>query len=149
MRHLSVLFFAALAVGQQPPQEPKQRDLTLDTTRADAMRPDVAPQFNQIAKRGLRFTQAYTPVPQTLAARAGAARWAALARLATDRRFWLFTASAAALQSSHQLYYGFGTLYWRELGFSDTVIGVLWAEGVVAEIVLFWPSAPLLARLGP
>src|SRR5439155_12811659 len=76
-------------------------------------------------------------------------RWAALGRLAADRRFWLFVASAAALQSSHQLYYGFGTLYWREAGLSDTVIGALWAEGVVAEIVLFWYSATLLARFGP
>ena len=76
-------------------------------------------------------------------------RWAALGRLAADRRFWLFVVSAAALQSSHQLYYGFGTLYWRGVGFSDTVIGMLWAEGVVAEIVLFWYSAPFVARLGP
>jgi MFS transporter, PPP family, 3-phenylpropionic acid transporter len=80
-------------------------------------------------------------------------RWAAphgdLWRLARDRRFWLFVVSAAALQSSHQLYYGFGTLYWRELGFSDLVIGILWAEGVVAEIVLFWYSAPFVARIGP
>ncbi len=80
------------------------------------------------------------------------ARWAAngdLWRLAADRRFWLFVVSAAALQASHQLYYGFGTLYWRELGFSDTVIGLLWAEGVVAEIVLFWYSARLVERFGP
>jgi PPP family 3-phenylpropionic acid transporter len=76
-------------------------------------------------------------------------RWAALGRLAADRRFWLFVVSAAALQSSHQLYYGFGTLYWQGLGYSDTVIGILWAEGVVAEIVLFWYSAPFVARLGP
>jgi PPP family 3-phenylpropionic acid transporter len=76
-------------------------------------------------------------------------RWRALGEFAADRRFWLFVASGAALQSSHQLYYGFGTLYWRELGFSDPVIGVLWAEGVVAEIVLFWLSAPLVARIGP
>lgn len=76
-------------------------------------------------------------------------RWAALGRLAGDRRFWLLVVSAAALQASHQLYYGFGTLYWRELGFSDTVIGALWAEGVVAEIVLFWFSAPIVRRLGP
>jgi len=76
-------------------------------------------------------------------------RWAALGRLATDRDFWLFVVSAAALQASHQLYYGFGTLYWRDLGFSEMVIGVLWAEGVVAEIVLFWYSAPLVARFGP
>jgi tetratricopeptide (TPR) repeat protein len=42
--------------------------ITLDTTRADAVRPDVAPNFDAFAKRGVRFTQAYTPVPQTLAA---------------------------------------------------------------------------------
>src|SRR6202022_91934 len=42
--------------------------VTLDTTRADAVRPDVAPNFNAFAARGLRFNQAYTPVPQTLAA---------------------------------------------------------------------------------
>jgi MFS transporter, PPP family, 3-phenylpropionic acid transporter len=53
------------------------------------------------------------------------------------------------LQASHQVYYGFGTLYWRSLGFSDAVIGALWAEGVVAEIVLFWLGSRLLARLGP
>ncbi len=80
-------------------------------------------------------------------------RWAAphgaLGRLARDPRFWLFVVSAAALQSSHQLYYGFGTLYWQGLGFSDTLIGLLWAEGVVAEIVLFWYSAPIVARFGP
>ncbi len=80
-------------------------------------------------------------------------RWAAprgdLWRLARDRRFWLFVVSAAALQSSHQLYYGFGTLYWQGVGFSDTVIGMLWAEGVVAEIILFWYSAPFVARIGP
>ncbi len=42
--------------------------VTLVTTRADAVRPDVAPNFNALAARGLRFNQAYTPVPQTLAA---------------------------------------------------------------------------------
>ena len=87
--------------------------------------------------------------PAARAAVAPRSRWAVLGRLAADRRFWLFVVSAAALQSSHQLYYGFGTLYWQELGFSDPVIGILWAEGVVAEIVLFWFSAPIVARLGP
>ncbi|MGD9617193.1 MAG: MFS transporter [Alphaproteobacteria bacterium] len=83
------------------------------------------------------------------AARPAAARWEAIRRLLSNPRFWLLAASASALQSSHQLYYGFGTLYWRELGFSDTVIGLLWAEGVVAEIVLFWYGASIVARLGP
>ena len=79
----------------------------------------------------------------------GQSRWSALGAMARDRRFWRFIVVAAALQASHQVYYGFGTLYWRSLGFSDAVIGVLWAEGVVAEIVLFWLGSRLLARLGP
>jgi MFS transporter, PPP family, 3-phenylpropionic acid transporter len=72
-----------------------------------------------------------------------------LGAMAADRRFWWFVAAAAAIQASHQVYYGFGTLYWRSLGFSDAVIGCLWAEGVVAEIVLFWQGGRLLARFGP
>jgi PPP family 3-phenylpropionic acid transporter len=76
-------------------------------------------------------------------------RRAELVALARDRHFWQFVGVAAALQASHQVYYGFGTLYWRAQGFSDAVIGVLWAEGVVAEIVLFWLGSRLLVRLGP
>jgi len=76
-------------------------------------------------------------------------RWAALGALAGNRRFWQFVAVTAAIQASHQVYYGFGTLYWRSLGFSDAIIGILWAEGVVAEIVLFWLGSRLLVRLGP
>jgi len=76
-------------------------------------------------------------------------RWDALKRFAANRRFWVFVASGAALQSSHQLYYGFGTLYWQELGFSDVLIGALWAEGVIAEILLFWYGALIVARVGP
>lgn len=79
----------------------------------------------------------------------GPSRWAALGTMARDRRFWRFIAAAAALQASHQVYYGFGTLYWRSLGFSDAIIGVLWAEGVIAEIVLFWLGTRLLVRIGP
>ncbi|MFZ2006729.1 MAG: MFS transporter [Stellaceae bacterium] len=80
---------------------------------------------------------------------AGPSRWSALGTMARERRFWQFIVVAAALQASHQVYYGFGTLYWRSLGFSDAVIGVLWAEGVVAEIALFWLGSRLLVRLGP
>ena len=46
--------------------------VTLDTTRADAIGPEVAgvqtPAFNAIAARGRRFTQAYTTIPETLPA---------------------------------------------------------------------------------
>ncbi len=88
-------------------------------------------------------------IPAEPRAAPGPSRWAALGTMARDRRFWRFIVAAAALQASHQVYYGFGTLYWRSLGFSDAVIGVLWAEGVVAEIVLFWLGNRLLSRLGP
>lgn len=88
-------------------------------------------------------------IPAGPRAMAGSSRWSALGAMAHDRRFWQFIAVAAALQASHQVYYGFGTLYWRSLGFSDAVIGVLWAEGVVAEIALFWLGSRLLVWLGP
>ena len=76
-------------------------------------------------------------------------RGAGLRHIAGDHRFWIFVATASALQASHQVYYGFGSLYWRSLGFSQTTIGVLWAEGVIAEILLFWQGRHLLLRLGP
>lgn len=76
-------------------------------------------------------------------------RRAGFAAVAGDPRFWLFVATASALQASHQLYYGFATLYWRSLGYSPALIGCLWAEGVVAEILLFWQGGRLLAHLGP
>jgi PPP family 3-phenylpropionic acid transporter len=88
-------------------------------------------------------------LPVGPAERSRASRWAAVRALTGNRRFWHFVAATAAIQASHQVYYGFGTLYWRSLGFSDAVIGALWAEGVVAEIVLFWQGRRLLARLGP
>src|SRR5712692_9699912 len=69
MRKLLILFVvSAFAKVETPPPRPSILLITLDTTRADAMRPEVAPNFTAIAKLGLRFTQAYTPVPQTLAA---------------------------------------------------------------------------------
>ena len=79
----------------------------------------------------------------------GAATPPGISAVTGDRRFWIFVLAASALQASHQVYYGFGTLYWRSLDFSDTTIGWLWAEGVLAEILLFWQGRPLLARFGP
>ena len=38
------------------------------------------------------------------------------------------------LQASHAVLNGFSTLHWRAAGSSESMIGVLWAEGVVAEI---------------
>lgn len=69
--------------------------------------------------------------------------------VASSPRFWGVVVTAAALQASHQVYYGFGTLHWRSLGFSDAAVGWLWAEGVLGEIVLFWQGRRLVGRFGP
>lgn len=56
---------------------------------------------------------------------------------------------SALIQGSHALYYGFGTIHWQAAGLSPGVIGVLWAEGVVAEVALFLWGRRLADRLGP
>lgn len=62
--------------------------------------------------------------------------------------FVVFVLTAAALQASHAALYGFATLHWIEAGLDKTLIGLLWAEGVVAEIVLLAFSTFLLRHLG-
>ncbi len=46
------------------------------------------------------------------------------------------------------MYYAFGTLHWQARGYSDDLIGVLWAEGVIAEIILFAFGNQVVRRLG-
>jgi PPP family 3-phenylpropionic acid transporter len=82
------------------------------------------------------------PAPAAAAARLG---WRALAR---PRLLW-FLLAAALIQGSHGVYYAFGTLHWQRLGIADDVIAALWAEGVLAEIALFYWGATLLRRVGP
>jgi PPP family 3-phenylpropionic acid transporter len=72
--------------------------------------------------------------------------------------FWLlarqpvilrFLGTMALLSSSHAVVYAFGTLHWRQAGISDRIIGLLWAEGVIAEILLFAVGSAVVRRLGP
>ncbi len=76
-------------------------------------------------------------------------RPAPLIEVLSDRRFLAFLLAASLAQASHAVYYVFATLHWRDAGHSDAVIGALWAEGVIAEIVLFAFSGAVVARLGP
>lgn len=62
--------------------------------------------------------------------------------------FLLFLATVSLIQSSHGMLYGFGTLHWRAAGLSDGTIGLLWAEGVLAEVVLFAFSGRVVRRVG-
>ncbi len=55
---------------------------------------------------------------------------------------------SALIQGSHALYYGFGTIHWQAAGLSPGLIGLLWAEAVVAEVALFLWGRRLADRLG-
>jgi PPP family 3-phenylpropionic acid transporter len=69
--------------------------------------------------------------------------------LLRNRRFLVFLLSASLAQSAHATYYAFATLNWRAQHFDATLIGLLWAVGVVAEIVLFWNAGTIVKRLRP
>jgi PPP family 3-phenylpropionic acid transporter len=66
-----------------------------------------------------------------------------------NRRFLLFLGAVSLLQASHAVYYGFSALHWKAAGLSEATIGALWAEGVVAEVLLFAVSGAVVARMGP
>lgn len=70
-------------------------------------------------------------------------------RLMRTRRYLVFLAAMTLISASHIVYYAFGSLRWQAQGFSNTTIGLLWAEGAAAEAVfLFW-GAKAVARYGP
>ena len=73
----------------------------------------------------------------------------AMLELLGDRGFLLILLVCALVQSSHAAYYSFGTLHWRAAGHSEAAIGALWAEGVLAEIILFAAGPAILRRVSP
>ncbi|PLY13606.1 MAG: MFS transporter [Sedimenticola sp.] len=52
------------------------------------------------------------------------------------------------LQAGHGAYYAFYSIYMEEVGYSKTLIGQLWALGVVAEVVVFLFMHRMLGRFG-
>lgn len=56
--------------------------------------------------------------------------------------------AATCVQASHSVYYGFSSLHWRNAGHGPDVIGALWAEGVIVEILLFACAAAAVRRVG-
>lgn len=63
--------------------------------------------------------------------------------------FLAVIAAAALIQSSHAMFYGFSTIDWKAAGFDGVSIGILWAIGVIAEIILFALSGRLPPALTP
>ncbi|MDX1541495.1 MAG: MFS transporter [Geminicoccaceae bacterium] len=73
----------------------------------------------------------------------------AIAQVARLDGLWPVLTAAALIQVSHAVYYGFATLHWRAAGLGGGTIGWLWAEAVVAEVILFGIAGPLVARSRP
>jgi len=65
------------------------------------------------------------------------------------RPFRLIVLASALIQGAHAAYYGFASLYWRSQGMSDATIGLLIAEGIIAEVALFAWGRRLIEHLGP
>ena len=63
--------------------------------------------------------------------------------------FRLALVGTVLIQGSHGAYYSFAPLLWREAGISDGVIGLLIAEGIVAEVAVCIWGRGVVAWLGP
>ena len=59
-----------------------------------------------------------------------------------------FFAAVFLMQASHGPYYAFYSIFMNDHGYSETLIGQLWALGVLAEVGLFMVMHHLLDRLG-
>jgi PPP family 3-phenylpropionic acid transporter len=76
----------------------------------------------------------------------GVAPWWSL--LASRPLLWLLVATAL-IQGSHATFYNFSAVHWIDHGISKTVAGAIWAEGILAEIVLFYVAPRTVDRLRP
>jgi len=79
----------------------------------------------------------------------GTVSLAAWLQLLRDRRLLLFIMAAGFIQSSHAMLYGFGSLRWLKAGYGEDAVGLLWAIGVVAEVILFAFGGAIVRQLGP
>ena len=75
--------------------------------------------------------------------------WREAPRLLASPVFLTVLVSAGLIQGAHAVYYAFSYLRWAALGYSELVIGLLWATGVVAEIFLLTRARSLARRMAP
>ncbi len=69
--------------------------------------------------------------------------------LLRSKPFLLMLAACTCAQSAHAVYYAYGTLHFSALGIPKDVIGLLWGLGVLAEVILFALSQPLVRGHNP
>jgi len=63
--------------------------------------------------------------------------------------FLLFIVAIGLNSASFAVLYGFGSIHWRAVGLDDSQVGLLWAIGVISEIILFWYARRAVASIGP
>jgi len=64
-----------------------------------------------------------------------------------NRYFLLFIGGSGMILASHGFMYSFVSIYWKSIGLGDTIVGILWAWAVVAEVVMFMAFKRLFAHL--
>ena len=69
--------------------------------------------------------------------------------LLRSRQFVLLLAASAAIQGSHATFYNLSTVHWNDHGIGKGTAGMLWAEGILAEIVMFFVARQTIERLRP
>lgn len=65
-----------------------------------------------------------------------------------ERDILVFLTIAMLMQLSHSTYYGFLSIYLESLGYSKTMIGLLWALGPLGEIIIMLKADYLIRRFG-
>lgn len=88
-------------------------------------------------------------LPRTVRPPARADGRAPIPALLRQPSFLLFLLACGLVQGSHGTYYALSTLHWRAHGIGEGIAGLLWAEGVIAEIVLFFAARAWFERLRP
>ncbi|MFC7513931.1 MFS transporter [Herbaspirillum sp. GCM10030257] len=68
--------------------------------------------------------------------------------LLRKREVLAFFTSTFLMIAAHASLYVFYSLYLAQIGYSNTVIGLMWSLGVVVEIVFFFYQTPLFRRFG-
>jgi PPP family 3-phenylpropionic acid transporter len=64
------------------------------------------------------------------------------------REIIAFFASTFLMIAAHASLYVFYSLYLAQIGYSNTVIGLMWSLGVIIEIAFFFYQAPIFRRFG-
>ncbi len=79
---------------------------------------------------------------------ASALQFGAALKFLFASHFTLFLLAASLANSSHAMLYSFSSVYWTSLGFSTFMIGLLWASGIVGEVIFFGFAHRIVQAIG-